>query len=226
MKAIKNQKSRKTTKTNVLAFRKVSSLLKIQEFLPTILSCLEEKDSYTYGHSLRVAEYCTILSLAVGLSEKQTKALQISALLHDIGKIGIPDSVLLKPSQLTKSEFEIMKSHPTRGAKIMQKAKAPQNIIDSIQQHHERIDGLGYPDGLSGDNIYLYARIILIGDTFDAMTSTRPYRLSLSHQTAFNELKKYAGTQFDAKLVHAFIKGMEDRSLQKKAENLIMKKIA
>lgn len=179
------------------------------ESLRAIISSLEEKDSYTHGHSIRVAEYSVMLAAEIGLSEVEIREVELSALFHDIGKIGIPDSVLLKPARLTRAEFEIMKSHPVRSARIIEKITPLRNLIPGIKFHHERFDGLGYPEGLAGHDIPLYARIILIADTYDAMTSTRPYRLALDKEVAFAELRKCSGTQFDPALVDAFIVSMK-----------------
>ena len=181
------------------------------ESLRAIISSLEEKDNYTHGHSIRVAEYATLLGESLGFNDLQQRELELAAILHDIGKIGIPDAVLLKPGRLTKAEFEIMKSHPTRSARILEKISALQNIIPGIKYHHERWDGLGYPEGLAGDDIPMIARIVLIADTYDAMTSTRPYRLALTKEMAFEELRRCAGTQFDKNLVEVFIKAVEGR---------------
>jgi putative nucleotidyltransferase with HDIG domain len=196
------------------------------ESLRAITSSLEEKDSYTHGHSIRVAEYALILADEVGLSEIEAKELELSALLHDIGKIGIPDSVLLKPARLTRAEFEIMKSHPVRSAKILDKITPLRNLIPGIKHHHERFDGLGYPDGLKGNAIPLYARMILIADTYDAMTSTRPYRLALDREIAFAELRKCAGTQFDPVLVEAFIQALTKGERRAEPRARMWKKIA
>lgn len=199
---------------------------KLLELLRTMLACLEEKDAYTHGHSLRVTEYATVLALELGLTEQQVEELQVSAMLHDIGKVGIPDNVLLKPAPLSKAEFEIMKSHPVRSARILEKSGAPAELVAGVRSHHERIDGFGYPDGLKGNEIPLYARMVLIADTFDAMTSTRPYRLALDHETAFNELMKYSGTQFDLKLVNAFIRGMKNPERLREVEKTLLRKVS
>lgn len=198
------------------------------ESLRAIISSLEEKDSYTHGHSLRVSEYAVLLATELGLSEVEVREVELSALLHDIGKIGIPDSVLLKPARLTRAEFEIMKSHPVRSARILEKITAIKHLIPGIKYHHERWDGLGYPEGLKGDNIPLYARIILITDTFDAMTSTRPYRLALDKEIAFEELRKCSGTQFDPVLVDHFIRAMrkQDQGVKPEPRISVLKKIA
>lgn len=198
------------------------------ESLRAIISALEEKDSYTHGHSIRVAEYAVIIAQEVGLSEIEVREVELSALFHDIGKIGIPDAVLVKPARLTRAEFEIMKSHPCRSARILEKISHLRNLIPGIKYHHERFDGLGYPDGLRGGEIPLYARIILIADTYDAMTSTRPYRLALDKEIAFTELRSCAGTQFDPILVEKFISAMrrQESAERKTMQFPLVKKIA
>ena len=197
------------------------------ECLRSIISSLEEKDGYTHGHSLRVAEYSLMLGKSIGLSEKELRELEIAALLHDIGKIGIPDSVLLKPAKLTVAEFEIMKSHPQRSGKILEQIASLRALIPAIRHHHERYDGLGYPDGLKGNEIPLYARIILIADTFDAMTSTRPYRLALDRETALRELQRCSGSQFDGYLVEKFIEAtIKQNSQDGKSNQVDWQKIA
>lgn len=197
------------------------------ESLRAIISTLEEKDSYTHGHSIRVAEYSVLLGQELGFSESTLKELELSALFHDIGKIGIPDSVLMKPARLTKAEFEIMKSHPVRSAKILEKISSFHALIPGIKYHHERYDGLGYPEGLKGEDIPLFARIILIADTYDAMTSTRPYRLALDKEIAFEELRRCSGTQFDGKLVDAFIRAIRSQQyLHTRRSVGVVKKIA
>lgn len=197
------------------------------EALRAIISSLEEKDSYTHGHSIRVAEFSVYLAEESGLSEVEIREVELCALLHDIGKIGIPDNVLLKPARLTRAEFEIMKSHPVRSGRILEKISALRNLIPGILHHHERFDGLGYPDGMKGEDIPLYARMILIADTYDAMTSTRPYRLALDKQVAFEELRKCAGTQFDPVLVEAFIRVMSKLEWNKRpTRSGMLKKIA
>jgi putative nucleotidyltransferase with HDIG domain len=198
------------------------------ESLRAIISSLEEKDSYTHGHSIRVAEYAVMIATELKLSEVEIREVELSALFHDIGKIGIPDSVLLKPARLTRAEFEIMKSHPVRSARIIEKISPLRNLVPGIRHHHERYDGLGYPDGLKADEVPLYARIILIADTYDAMTSTRPYRLALDKEVAFEELRKCSGTQFDPALVDCFIRAMraQDRGEEKPVRASMLKKIA
>lgn len=191
------------------------------------MSSLEEKDPYTHGHSIRVAEFASLLAQSLSCSEQEIYEIELSALLHDIGKIGIPDSILGKPAKLEIQEFEIMKSHPSRSAKILEKVSSFSNLIPGIKFHHERYDGLGYPDGLSGEKIPLAARIVLIADTYDAMTTTRPYRNSLSHEIAITEIQKCSGTQFDPYLVEVFLRAIKRRNLKiRHLPQGILKKIA
>ena len=206
--------------------RQTFSPRQLLDLLRTMLACLEEKDAYTHGHSLRVTEFATMLALELGLTEHQVEELQVAAMLHDIGKVGIPDNVLLKPAPLSRAEFEIMKSHPVRSARILEKAGAPAALVAGVRSHHERIDGLGYPDAIKGNDIPLYARMVLIADTFDAMTSTRPYRLALPNEVAFAELTKYSGTQFDLKLVNAFIRGMKNPDVARAVERTLLRKVS
>lgn len=175
----------------------------------TILKALDAKDHYTYGHSMRVTYFSMITGKELGLPDKEIYDLQLSALFHDIGKIGTPDAVLNKPTRLTDEEFQIMKQHPTASYDILKGFDNFEKIARNAKHHHERYDGRGYPNGLKGEEIPLYARIILIADTFDAMTSTRVYRKGLPYQVAFEELKEFSGSQFDPGLVLHFINGMK-----------------
>jgi len=142
---------------------------------------------------------------AIGLSREQLEDLEIACLFHDVGKIKTPDSILLKPGKLTQAEYEEMKRHADYGATILSKAPSLARYIPAVRHHHERQDGKGYPDGLSGDSIPLFASIIAIADTFDAMTSTRPYRKAFSAETALQEILGVAGTQLRADLVAVFV---------------------
>lgn len=173
-----------------------------------ILHALDCKDHYTYGHSMRVAFFATTLGREWGLSDEELYDLELTALFHDIGKIGVPDSVLLKPSKLTDEEFDMMKSHPVKSAEILKGFEPFEEIAKFAKHHHERFDGRGYPDGLKEDEIPLFSRILLIADTFDAMTSSRPYRKGLSFQIAYDELNEFAGKQFDPELVTCFLRAM------------------
>ncbi len=175
----------------------------------TLLQALRERDPYTYGHCRRVARNARLLAQAAGLNEFHLQLIEYSSLFHDLGKMGIPDSILLKPGRLTPQEEAIMRSHPVRSVEIVQPlAQVPffRGTIPGIRHHHERMDGAGYPDGITGDTIPLTARIILIADTFDAMTTTRPYRRGLPFEIAYKELKTFAGRQFDPHLVQIFLK--------------------
>ncbi len=171
-----------------------------------ISNALDTKDSYTNGHSLRVTLYSMILAKELNLDDSYMEDIEIAGLLHDIGKIAMPKSILCKNGKLTDEEFLIMKSHPVRGEKIVINIKKLQMISEWVKSHHEKWDGTGYPDGLRGTQIPLPGRIIALADTYDAMTSTRPYRTALSHEVAISEIKRCAGTQFDPNLAEIFIK--------------------
>lgn len=175
----------------------------------TILKALDAKDNYTFGHSMRVTYFSMIVGKELGLKDEDIYELQLAALFHDIGKIGTPDAVLNKPTRLTDEEFKIMKQHPSQSYEILKGFDNFEKIARNAKHHHERYDGRGYPDGLKGEEIPMYARIILIADTFDAMTSTRVYRKGLPYEVAFEELKEFSGSQFDPGLVQRFITGMK-----------------
>jgi HD-GYP domain-containing protein (c-di-GMP phosphodiesterase class II) len=187
----------------------------------TILKALDIKDNYTFGHSMRVAYFSLVTGAEAELTADEMHELELSAIFHDIGKIGTPDAVLNKPSRLTEEEFLIMKQHPEKSYEILQDFPDFQKIATNARLHHERYDGKGYPLGLKGDDIPVAARIILIADTFDAMTSTRPYRKGLSYEVAFEELIQFSGTQFDPRLVKMFIQGMKKEALKGEEEFFI-----
>lgn len=175
----------------------------------SLLQALRERDPYTYGHCRRVARHARLLAQAAGLSEADQNSVEYASLFHDLGKMGIPDEILLKPGRLTPEEEEIMRAHPIKSAEIVAPlAEVPffKGVIPGIRHHHERFDGKGYPDGIFGEKIPLIARIILIADTFDAMTTTRPYRNGMDAQFAYKELKLFSGRQFDKHLVEVFLK--------------------
>lgn len=187
----------------------------------TILKALDAKDSYTFGHSMRVAYFSLVTGAEAGLSQEEMSELEMSAIFHDIGKIGTPDAVLNKPSRLEESEFLIMKQHPEKSFEILKEFPMFEKIAQNARFHHERFDGKGYPLGLKGDEIPVCARIILIADTFDAMTSTRPYRKGLPYEVAFDELLQFSGSQFDPKMVNYFIQGMKKEALKGEEEFFI-----
>ena len=171
----------------------------------TILYALNLKDHYTFGHSTRVAYFSVVTGKELNLSDDELYDLELAALFHDIGKIGTPDELLNKPKHLIPEEFNVMKKHPQESYKILKQFKYFEKIALYAKHHHERYDGRGYPDQLIGESIPLFSRIILIADTFDAITSSRPYRKGLPRQVAFDELKRFSGTQFDPNLVDMFI---------------------
>lgn len=185
--------------------------------IKSLLSALKCKDDYTWGHSLRVAYFCVSVGREMGFNADELYELEVSALFHDLGKIGVPDSVLKKPSRLTDEEFLEMKLHPSKSFTILEDFPIFKKMAINAKHHHERYDGRGYPDGLKAEDIPLYSRIILISDTFDAMTSSRPYRKGLPFEVAFAELREFAGSQFDPEIVEKFISCMTKE--QKKNED-------
>ncbi len=170
-----------------------------------ISSALEAKDSYTYGHSYRVTYYSVKIGEMIGIDPQQLSLLEFAGLLHDIGKIGVPEIILNKPGRLTDEEYSIICRHPARGGQILSRLKNMQYVIECVIHHHERYDGKGHPDGLKGDRIPLGARILAVADSYDAMTSDRPYRKGMPHEKAIEELKRCSGTQYDPSLVEAFL---------------------
>jgi HD-GYP domain-containing protein (c-di-GMP phosphodiesterase class II) len=187
----------------------------------TILKALDAKDSYTFGHSMRVAYFSLVTGTEAQLSKEEMYELELSAIFHDIGKIGTPDAVLNKPSRLSEEEFQIMKQHPENSWEILKEYPQFEKVAANARFHHERFDGKGYPLGLKGEHIPVAARIILIADTFDAMTSTRPYRKGLPYEVAYEELIQFSGTQFDPNLVKLFIEGMRKEALKGEEEFFI-----
>jgi len=175
------------------------------ESIETLRYTVEAKDSYTRGHSDRVSEYSLLIGKKVNLPEEQLKILKIGGLFHDIGKIGVPDSILLKESKLTDDEYSEIKNHPSIGSHILSTATLFHDIIPIVKHHHERYDGHGYPSQLQGENIPYLARITAIADSFDAMTSRRTYRNSLPLETVIAEFEKCRGTQFDPNLTDVFL---------------------
>ena len=173
--------------------------------IKSISSALDAKDPYTHGHSLRVTLYSLILAKELGLNDKNLEEIELAGLLHDIGKIAIPQSILCKPGKLTDEEFAIMKSHPENSEKLISSIKKLQGITNWLKAHHEKWDGTGYPGHLKGEEIPVSARIIALADTYDAMTSTRSYRKALEHEVAIEEIKRCSGTQFDPNLAALFV---------------------
>ena len=179
-----------------------------------VAAAIDARDSYTHGHSARVSRLSLLLGNAIRLSTEDLKDLEIACLFHDVGKIKTPDSILLKQSGLIQYEYEEMIHHVEYGASILEKAPSLRKYIPAVKHHHERQDGKGYPDGLSGENIPFFAAIIAVADTFDAMTSDRPYRKAFSKEEALQELARVAGTQLRADLVDVFLELMDDEIVE------------
>ena len=175
------------------------------ESIETLRYTVEAKDPYTRGHSDRVSEYSVLIGKHLGFSEEDLRTLRIGGLFHDIGKIGIPDSILLKPGKLTDDEYSEIKNHPAIGTHILSNATIFKDILPIVKHHHERYDGFGYPGKLKGEDIPYFARIAALADTFDAMTSKRSYRDSLPLDIVKAEIEKNKGTQFDPKLADVFL---------------------
>jgi diguanylate cyclase (GGDEF)-like protein len=182
-------------------FLKDGSLATIQ----ALAAAVDAKDTYTQGHSQRVAQYAAELAAYVGLTKAEVDLVFTAGSLHDVGKIGVPDAILKKVGRLTEEEKAVMETHPVLGEVIVRKAPQLAATLPGIRSHHERWDGRGYPDGLAGENIPLIARILAVVDTFDAMTSDRPYRKGLAWEIALQEIAKGAGTQLDPRLAQAFV---------------------
>jgi HD-GYP domain-containing protein (c-di-GMP phosphodiesterase class II) len=172
--------------------------------LKALTAALETRDSETHGHSERVVTYSLRLGREYGLTAEQMKALEFGSLLHDIGKIGVPDLILRKPAKLTEEEWVLMREHPLHGQQILRGIEFLEGPARVVAQHHEKWDGSGYPLGVQGDDIDLCARIFSVADAFDAITSDRVYRRGKSYQEAADELDEWAGRQFDPKVVEAF----------------------
>jgi putative nucleotidyltransferase with HDIG domain len=179
-----------------------------------LAAAIDEKDPYTRGHSGRVAKYSTLIGQELGLSAQDLDKLRISALLHDVGKIGVEDRVLKKPGSLTPEEFDLMKQHTVKGANIMRPVSQLKEMLPGIELHHEHIDGRGYPYGLSGQQIPLMARIIGVADTLDAMTTNRPYQSAMDIEFALNRIKSLTGTKFDAVVVNALESAIQHGKLR------------
>ena len=175
------------------------------ESIETLRYTVEAKDTYTRGHSDRVSEYSYLIGKYLHLSEEDLKKLKLGGLFHDIGKIGVPDSILLKTAKLTDDEYSEIKNHPAIGAHILSNATMFKDIIPIVKHHHERFDGNGYPGKLAGEDIPYLARITAVADTFDAMTSKRAYRDPLPLDVVKSEFEKNKGTQFDPQIADVFL---------------------
>jgi len=174
------------------------------ETIAALAKTIERRDSYTGGHADRVTFFATLTADDLGLDHPTKENVKMAALLHDIGKISIPDAILSKGSKLTFPEFEIMKTHPQNGIEIIKNIHSMKNLIPAILSHHEHFNGKGYPEGLCGKEIPLGGRIIAVVDTFDALTSSRSYRKGSSPEAGLAEIQRCSGTQFDPEIVQAF----------------------
>lgn len=184
-------------------------LVNVENIILALATAIEAKDPYTEGHVDRVASYALILGRETGLAPWELQLLRKAAILHDVGKIGVNESVLLKPGPLSADEFNHMKSHTVIGERICRPLQQDRLILEVIRHHHERYDGKGYPDGLAGEGIPIAARIMAVVDAYDALTSDRPYRKRLSQEQAVQILKQEAGKQFDPKIAMAFVSMLE-----------------
>ena len=184
----------------------------------SLVQAIEAKDPYTRGHSERVNNYCMLIANELGLDEENKKALHWASILHDIGKIGIPEAILNKPTGLSDSEYGIIKTHPKKGAEILKHIEQLSDSIDGILFHHERYDGKGYAAGLKGSEIPLEARIIAVADTFDAITSNRAYRDANAHEEAMKIIREVKGTQLDPDIVAVIDKLYQEGQLNRTQE--------
>ena len=186
---------------------------KLQDYfyrvVQSLVRILEAKDTYTRGHSERVAGYAQSIALSMGFSKEKSDLLKRAAELHDIGKLVTHENILNKKGKLTEEEWATIKKHPIIGEDVLRPVLMDEDVLAMVRSHHERYDGNGYPDGIKGDNINIFAQIISVADTYDAMTSPRPYRSALSKEEAIEELKRNCGTQFNTQIVKAFLKVLE-----------------
>jgi putative nucleotidyltransferase with HDIG domain len=191
-----------------------------EQMIAALAGAIEARDAYTYGHSRQVTRYAVRLAQELGLSADDIERIHYAGLLHDIGKIGVPDDVLLKPGPLSSQEAAQMRAHPEIGIRILEQIRGLRDILPIIAAHHERIDGTGYPHGLRGDDIPLGARILAVADAFEALTADRAYRPALSPEQALQILQEGRGTHWDAQVVDVFVRLMQRERLWEQAPRL------
>jgi HD-GYP domain-containing protein (c-di-GMP phosphodiesterase class II) len=190
------------------------------ETIRTLAAAIDAKDPYTRGHSERVSSYSMAISRHLGLSQDEVFRVHIAAILHDVGKLGIRESILNKPGGLSDDEFEIMRQHPAIGAQIMSPIRMLKDIIPGIRNHHETWDGKGYPDRLNGEEIPMVARIIGVADTFDAMTTTRPYQQAMTLEYVLAKMRSMSGTRFDPNVIDAFMAAVDSGDVSPPVSNV------
>lgn len=217
VRLVKNASDRLSAKeheVDVVNARLEGSMREVEEHsvgtLRALNAAVDAKDSYTARHSLGVADYAGAIGRRIGLSAEQSRDVERAALLHDLGKIGVPEAILLKPKRLTREEFLIVRDHSEIGARIIESIPFLQDLVPIVRYHHERWDGTGYPEELSGEQIPLLARVLSVADAFEAMTSDRPYRRGMKLEAALEELRRNAGLQFDPALVQALLDALSE----------------
>ena len=179
-----------------------------------LAAAIDGKDPYTRGHSERVSRFSMAIAQRLGLSDEEVEKIRISALLHDVGKISIDDKILKKPAALTDEEYEIMKGHPQKGYKIMSQIPAMKEFLPGMYMHHEMVNGKGYPQGLTGDDIPLMGKIVAVADTFDAMTTDRPYQKAMKFEDALARIESFVDTRYDATVVAAFSQACKEGQIR------------
>ena len=206
-RALQHYEANKSQHELTLANRRLSARLQemTRGFVRTVADALEAKDAYVHGHARRVSGYATAVGRRMNLDPEALEQLRLAAFLHDIGKIGTPEHVLLKPAPLTDEERDVVRLHSERGARMLAGIPEMEEVAAAVRHHHENYDGTGYPEGLGGELIPLASRIIRVADAYDAMTSPRPFRCALEHETAVTMLDAQAGAQFDPAVVRAFL---------------------